>query len=72
MELAKNVYFQFTLIQGPLITDGWNSCKWTGPTVGLSKSFIRVKIFENYFLMDSFIDKRGYISHFLHQIVAIP
>ena len=22
--------------QGPLITDGWNSCKWTGPTVGLS------------------------------------
>ena len=30
--------------QGPLITDGRNSCKWTGPTVGLSKSFIRVKI----------------------------
>ena len=31
-------------IQGPLITDGRNSRKWTGPTVGLSKSFIRVKI----------------------------
>ena len=31
-------------IQGPLITDGRNSCKWTGPTVGLSKFFIRVKI----------------------------
>ena len=30
--------------QGPLITDGRNSCKWTGHTVGLSKSFIRVKI----------------------------
>ena len=37
------------LIQGPLITDGRNSCKWTGPTVGLSKSFIRVKISgQNY------------------------
>jgi hypothetical protein len=31
------------LAQGPLITDGRNSCKWTGPTVGLSKFFIRVK-----------------------------
>ena len=31
-------------IQGPLITDGRNSCKWTGPTVGLTKSFIRVII----------------------------
>ena len=25
-----------TLDQGPLITDGRNSCKWIGPTVGLS------------------------------------
>ena len=39
-------------IQGPLITDGRNSCKWTGPTVGLSKSFIRVKISgQNNFLV---------------------
>ena len=28
----------------PLITDGWNCCKWTGSTVGSSKSFIMVKI----------------------------
>ena len=36
--------------QGPLITDGRNSCKWTGPTAGLSKSFKRVKISaQNFF-----------------------
>ena len=37
-------------IQGPLITDGRNSCKWTGPLVVLAKTFILekflVKIFE--------------------------
>ena len=44
--------------QGPLITDERNSCKWTGPTVGLSKPFIRVKISENFFLMDRFLDRR--------------
>ena len=55
-------------VQGPLITHGQNSSKWTGPNVGLSKSFIRVKISENYFLMDSFIDRRSYRSHFLHKI----
>jgi hypothetical protein len=32
------------LIQGPLITDGQNSCKWTYHCVGLSKSFIMIKI----------------------------
>ena len=32
------------LIQGPLIKDGRNSCKWTRPTVGWFKSFKRVKI----------------------------
>ena len=43
-----------TLSQGPLITDGRNSCKWTGPTVGLSKSFIRVKISgQNYWKLVS-------------------
>ena len=30
--------------QGPLITDGWNTCKWTGPLVVLAKTFIIVKI----------------------------
>ena len=30
------------------------------------------KIFEKYFQMDNLIDKMGYRSHFLHQIVAIP
>ena len=42
----RKEYFvaQSMLEQGPLITDGQNSCKWTGPTVGLSKSFIKVKI----------------------------
>ena len=43
--------------QGPLITDGRNSCKWTGPTVGLSKFFIMIKISgqksEKYFQMDN-------------------
>ena len=29
--------------QGPLITDGRNSCKLTGPTVGLYKFFVRVE-----------------------------
>ena len=44
--------------------------------VVLAKTFIMVKIlvkiFEKYFLMDSFIDRRGYRSHFLDQIVATP
>ena len=65
---------QMRAIQGPLITDGRNSCKWTGLLIVLAKTFIMekfmVKIFEKYFLMDSFIDRRGYRSHFLHQIVA--
>ena len=60
--------------QGPLIKDGRNSCKWTGALVVLAKTFIMVKIlvkiFEKYFLMDSFVDKRGYRSPFWHQIVA--
>ena len=37
------------LEQGPLITDGRNRFKWTGPTVGLSKFFIRVKISDQNF-----------------------
>ena len=32
------------LDQGPLITDGQNSCKWTGSLVVLAKTFIMVKI----------------------------
>ena len=31
-------------VQGPLITDGRNSCKWTYHCVGLSKSFTMIKI----------------------------
>ena len=31
-----------------------------------------VKFFKNYFQMDSFIDRGGYRSHFLHQSVATP
>ena len=58
--------------QGPLITDGLNSCKWTRPLVVLAKTFIMVKIFEKYFLMDSFIDRMGYRSHLLHLVVATP
>ena len=61
-------------MQGALITDGQNSCKWTGPTVGLFKSFIRVKIsgqnFEKYFLMDSFIERKGYRSHFCIRLLV--
>ena len=56
--------------QGPLIKDGRNSCKWTGPLVVLAKTFSMVRIsgehFRKYFLMDSFIDRRNYKSHFLH------
>ena len=40
--------------QGPLITEGRNSCEWTGPTVGLSKSFIRVKISVQTFFKITF------------------
>ena len=51
------------LVKDYLFTDGQNSCKWTGPLVVLAKTFIMVKIsgkkIEKYFLMDSFIDKRG-------------
>ena len=35
--------------QGPLITDGRNSCKWTGPLVVLAKTFIMVKISGKHF-----------------------
>ncbi len=27
-------FTKYALIQGPLITDGWNRSKWTGPYVG--------------------------------------
>ena len=30
------------------------------------------KIFEKFFQMDSLIDRMGYRSHFLHQIVVTP
>jgi hypothetical protein len=43
------IYQFFKAKQGPLITDGRNSCKWIGPTVGFSKSFIRVKISGQHF-----------------------
>ena len=43
--------------------DGLNPCKWL--------KFMS-KIFEKYFQMDNLIDRMGYRSHFLHQIVATP
>ena len=40
-------------ISGPLITDGWNSSKWTRHYIGWSKTLQMVKmseqIFEKYF-----------------------
>ena len=52
-------------MQEPLITDGRNSCKWTGPTVGLSIFFLKVRISgQNFNLMDSldsYID-RGFFE----------
>ena len=36
-------------VQGPLITDGRNSSKWTGPTIGLSKILKIVKIYKQKF-----------------------
>jgi hypothetical protein len=64
------------LTQGPLITDGWNSSKWTGHYVGWFKTLQMVKflskMFEKYFQINNFIDRKGYRSHFLHQIVATP
>ena len=33
-------------VQGPLIRDGRNSSKWTGPTIGLSKTLKIVKMFK--------------------------
>ena len=36
-------------VQGPLITDGRNSSKWTGPTIGLSKTLKIVKIYKQKF-----------------------
>ena len=64
------------MVKGPLITDGRNSSKRTGHYVGWLKSckwlkFLS-KIFEKYFLVDNFINKRGYRCHFLHQIVDTP
>ena len=45
-------------MQEPLITDGRNSCKWTGPTVGLSIFFLKVRISgQNFNLIDSYIDR---------------
>ena len=41
--IIRNSWGTYWVRQGPLITDGRNSCKWTGPTVGLSKSFLMVK-----------------------------
>ena len=51
-------------VNGPDIRkDGLKHCKW----------FIFMsKIFEKYFQMDNLIDRMGYRSHFLHQIVATP
>ena len=49
-------------MQEPLITDGRNSCKWTGPTVGLSIFFLKVRISgQNFNLIDSYID-RGFFE----------
>ena len=43
--ITKKSVFQVRIVnQGPLITDGRNSCKWTYHCVGLSKSFIMIKI----------------------------
>ena len=50
--------------QGPLITNGQNSYKWTGHYVGWSNTLQMVKMFEKYFQMDNFIDRRCYKSHF--------
>ena len=36
-------------VQGPLITDGRDSSKWTGPTIGLSKTLKIVKMFRQKF-----------------------
>ena len=70
-------FFKGGLIQGPLITDGWNICKWTYHYEVLSESFIMVKIsgqifLKNIFQMNNLIDRRGYRTHFLPQIIAIP
>ena len=43
--------------------DGLKPCSWLKFTS---------KIFEKYFQMDNLIDRRGYRSQFLHQIVATP
>ena len=42
-----NLHCRF--VQGPLITDGRNSCKWTYHCEGLSKSFIMVKTYDQNF-----------------------
>ena len=40
---SRNLFFH-VINQGPLITDGRNSCEWTRPLVVLAKTFIMVKI----------------------------
>ena len=51
-------------VNGPDIRkDGLKPCKWL--------KFMS-KCFEKYFQMDNLIDRMGYRSNFLHQIVVTP
>ena len=51
-------------VNGPIISkDCLNPSLWS--------KFLDKK-FEKYFQMDNLIDRRGYRSQFLHQIVATP
>ena len=55
--------------------NGRNRSKWTGQYEGWSRRKwlkIQGKVFGKYFQLDKLIDRRGYKSHFLHQIVATP
>ena len=61
------------IMQGPLITDGRNGFNWTGLYIGWSTILkFLTKIFEKYFQMNNFIERRSFRSKFLHQIVATP
>ena len=38
----------------------------------ISENYVLSKMFEKYFQMNNFINKRGYRHHYFHQIVATP
>ena len=75
------VYAIFGFNQGPLITDGRNSSKMTGLTVGsrmdlnleigeyakFLEKYFQIRDSISLFQMDNFIDRRSYLS----QIVSI-